>query len=113
MTNDTPACCIPPDPSISGLWWLGDEEGDVCALNWDGENWWVRVPGDYGCQVFRQSLFSREGWCIVGPVTPPAEVEALRAEIQHLRAVFRVNILRLSPASHAEIDAIINGGTTP
>jgi len=54
-----------------------------------------------------------DDWRILGPVATHAEVEALRAEIQRLRAAFRVNILRLSPASHAEIDAIINGGTTP
>ena len=117
--TDTPALCIPPDPSISGWWWLGDEEGDVCALNWDGENWWVRVPGDYGCQVFRQQLLSREGWRILGPVTTHAEVEALRAEIQRLRkALQAVKDAAayvdgsLTDCGNIASDAL-NGGTTP
>ena len=103
MTNDTPAICIPPDPSVSRWWWLGPvDNGDAFPLWWDAD-----------AECWDAGDMPLDDWRILGPVATHAEVEALRAEIQRLRAAFRVNILRLSPASHAEIDAIINGGTTP
>jgi hypothetical protein len=36
------------------------------------------------------------------------EIERLQAELQHVRTIFRVNMLRLTPeTSHAEIDRVL------
>jgi hypothetical protein len=37
------------------------------------------------------------------------QIELLRAELQHVRAIFRVNMLRLAPeTSHEEIDRVLS-----
>ncbi len=42
----------------------------------------------------------------------PSDLRELVGEIDRLRTVFRVNILRLAPeTTHAEIDAILNSTT--
>ena len=87
MTNDTPTLCTPPDPSVSGWWWLHDgyDVDGPRARQWnpdptyDGGGWW---------SVWACEPCSPEE--VVGPVTPHAEVEALRAEIQRLRATIEI-----------------------
>ena len=81
--TDTPSLCIPPDPSVSGWWHVITDEksndgrevaewmtyGGLCTPHWRS----------------RGTVLS-----ILGPVTPHAEVEALRAEIQRLRATIEI-----------------------
>jgi len=110
--DDIPTLCIPPDPSVSGWWWLENDEKKQMPWCWQASH---RRWQTEGSDRNHPEHMAEYGWRILGPVNPNAEVELLllRMENVRLRAAFRVNMLRLSPASHAEIDAIINGGTTP
>ena len=110
--TDAPTPCIPPDPSVSGWWWLENDEKKQMPWCWQASH---RRWQTEGSDRNHPEHMAEYGWRILGPVNPNAEVELLllRMENVRLRAAFRVNMLRLSPASHAEIDAIIDGGTTP
>ena len=116
MTNDTPTLCTPPDPSVSGWWWLHDgyDDDGPRARQWnpdptyDGGGWW---------SVWACEPCSPEE--VVGPVTPHAEVEALRAEIQRLRAALQAVKDAAAYADGSLTDCgnitsnALNGGTTP
>jgi len=118
--SDEITLCIPPDPSVGGWWWLG-----YADKNNEFPLWW-EADGKYWENGFDAERATAYGYRILGPVTPHAEVEALRAEIQRLRAgLFGVRALiadcsgipplrnSLEQLVLAEIDAIAIGGTTP
>jgi len=109
--TDTPAICIPPDPSVSGFWHVVTDEksndgrevaewmtyGGLCTPHWRS----------------RGTVLS-----ILGPVATHAEVEALRAEIQRLRAALQAVKDAAAYADGSLTDCgnitsnALNGGTT-
>jgi hypothetical protein len=121
--TDAPTLCIPPDPSISGWWWLHDgyDVDGPRARQWNpdptynGGGWW----SVWACEPWSSEAIAREGFRILGPVTTHAEVEALRAEIQRLRKALQAvkDAAAYVDGSLTDCGNIagdaLNGGTTP
>jgi len=82
--TDAPTPCIPPDPSVGGWWWLG-----YADKNNEFPLWW-EADGKYWENGFDAERATAYGYRILGPVTPHAEVEALRAENARLRATIEI-----------------------
>jgi hypothetical protein len=78
-----PALCQPPDPTVSGRWWVsGIPYNNEFPLWWDGfyERW------HYGySNISAKEAYKR--WRILGPVPTHAEVEALREELTNMEAL--------------------------
>jgi len=77
MANDTPALCIPPNPNVSGWWWL---VSDI----WPYKNifFWCNISQGWSTsQNFNASpqYLAQLGYRIRGPVPSYAEVEKLRS----------------------------------
>ena len=73
---EQPATCIPPDPSVSGWWYLQDGEFIVNEYwNAEGGTWdEFFVDRPISCAEWAHA----SGYRILGPVPTFAEVEALR-----------------------------------
>ena len=96
MTDEPNAARCEPPPelrSVDGWHWVQDMSGPdpdtyrpVC-WQWVGENnpgktlvWWADGS------IFKPYAAADAGYRYLAPVTPPAEVERLRAEVERLRA---------------------------
>jgi hypothetical protein len=81
METPAPASCIPPDPSVSG-WWYVAKDGytgpDELHEFWNAGNgnggWW----DDFVADGMTPEEAGDMGFSILGPVPSHAEVEALR-----------------------------------
>jgi len=82
--TDTPALCIPPDPSVSGWWWLGpvDDNGDAFPLWWDAD-----------AECWDAGDMPLDDWRILGPVNPNAEVELLLLRMENVRLRATIEIV--------------------
>jgi hypothetical protein len=71
--------CEPPEETAPMTHhWIGPADGDVEPWLWD--NAWVR-----GLQHFTPEKMHERGWVYSTPVTLPAEVAALKREVERLR----------------------------
>ena len=80
-----PASCVPPDPSVSGWWWLKlhDYEG---AFKWSspdeqggGNGYWLYAALDG--KAWTSDDATRAGYRILGPVPSHADVVEAREQI--------------------------------
>lgn len=77
LDTPDPRECLPPDPSISGLWWVQSKRpGNLGAgLIWEvwrwksvGQCWWR------GSSVWEPELAAAAGWRCIEPAVPPGDV---------------------------------------
>ena len=76
-----PATCIPLNPSVSGWWYLSQNDREIHEY-WDDGGFW----GDSFGQYMTADVAHKTGCRILGPVPSHSEVEALRAEILVLKS---------------------------
>jgi hypothetical protein len=88
--------CEPPEETAPMTHhWIGPADGDVEPWLWD--NAWVR-----GLQHFTPEKMHERGWVYSTPVTTPAEVAALKREVERL--------LKLQAAVQAVMNAPLPAG---
>ena len=107
-----PASCVPPDPSVSGWWWLKlhDYEG---AFKWSspdeqggGNGYWLYAALDG--KAWRSDDATRAGYRILGPMPSHADVvEARRQIAQDGREIERLEAeLTAAHARIAKLEAV-------
>jgi len=76
MANDTPALCIPPNPNVSGWWWL------VSPYKYLNIFFWCNISQKWSTSQNFNALpqyLTHLGYRIRGPIPSYAEVEKLRS----------------------------------
>ena len=94
-----PATCQPPNPEVSGWWWLTrDGHHNLPA-------WWYHsdAPGCSGWTEYgTPEQMAAHGYRVLGPVLSFAEVEALRDDIagavKHLTQIVSYHSAEIEPA---------------
>ena len=99
--------CEPPEElrGVDGWHWV--QHGSVAPptmASWEMPEWWPETGGAWriGSHLYMPKPAHQKGWRYLAPVTPPAEVEALRAELERERmrlAACGVVALSDTPAS--------------
>jgi|GEM_PF-5923516 len=90
----TDRCEPPPELiEVDGWHWLMFKQDAPCFAGWEAKKaeWWF--PEDQTCCA-PSDLSSN--WRYLDPVTLPAEVDALRAEVERLRAAGRALLVEAS-----------------
>ena len=79
--TDEPTTCAPPDPSVSGWWWLAINGAGPQASYWNSGTsvWW----SDF---IMSAKVASLRGYRVLGPVPTHSEVEALQTGLEMLHA---------------------------
>ena len=82
--------CEPPEElrGVDGWHWVQHESVETPTIaTWEMSEWWPETGGAWriGSHLYMPQPAHKQGWRYLAPVTPPAEVEALRATVAQLR----------------------------
>ena len=109
MTNR----CEPPAEMLRRQWHILESDGEFwmgakkpppwqAPASWDAANgvWW----NNFDLAGSSPDDAAAKGWRYVAPVTPHAEVDALRAEVARLRAAVGQGALRIEQGRNGDDD---------
>ena len=77
--------CEPPEKlrGVDGWHWVKHESVEAPTMaTWEMPEWWPETGGAWriGSHLYMPQPAHKKGWRYLAPVTPPAEVDALREE---------------------------------